>query len=548
MEQTLPGQQNYFEAFIKAAQYFARLTSQQDIWSEAGKVLVNFFGADVGAVEESRVNGETTKHRWVFSERYSSRRDLEAETREVIAEVWESGFLSTQIIFTPDPLSIACFPITWENQVVAVMVVGHGTPKPLLKELLNVYLAVAGLVGTTSERLASERERRRRRQQLEEEIAEREQAEKALSLFRALIDHTNDAIEVIDPEGGRFLDANKQAYHTLGYTREEFLNLTVHDIDPLTSDPSRQEAFEEFLRTGYHVRESQHRRKDGSIFPVEVTVNYIRMDRDYIIAVVRDITDRKQAEKEIRRLNAELEQRVQDRTAQLEAAVKEIETFSYTVSHNLRAPVRHIDGYLELLQIRTATTLDEQCGQYMAAISDSANYMGQLIDDLLTFLRMGRYELYRQSVDLNALVQEVIREIEPETHGRDIHWRIAPLPTVTGDRTMLRLVLVDLIANALKFTRRRPQVDIEVGCRADTKEAIIFIRDNGVGFDMAYVDKLFGVFQRLHHADEFEGTGIGLANVRRIIQRHGGRTWAEGKVGEGAAFYFSLPLSTDSQG
>jgi light-regulated signal transduction histidine kinase (bacteriophytochrome) len=184
----------------------------------------------------------------------------------------------------------------------------------------------------------------------------------------------------------------------------------------------------------------------------------------------------------------------------------------------------------------------------MAAISDSANYMGQLIDDLLTFLRMGRYELYRQSVDLNALVQEVIREIEPETHGRDIHWRIAPLPTVTGDRTMLRLVLVDLIANALKFTRRRPQVDIEVGCRADTKEAIIFIRDNGVGFDMAYVDKLFGVFQRLHHADEFEGTGIGLANVRRIIQRHGGRTWAEGKVGEGAAFYFSLPLSTDSQG
>ncbi len=180
MTTSLPGQQNYFEAFIKAAQYLAGLTAQQDIWSETGKVLVNFFGADVGAVEERRADGEAAGRRWAFSERYSGRRDLEPETRGAIDEVLESGFLSARIILTPDPLSIACFPITRENQGVAVMVVGHGMPGPLPRELLNVYLGVAGLVGTIGERLASEQELRRHRRQLEMEIAERKRAEEAL--------------------------------------------------------------------------------------------------------------------------------------------------------------------------------------------------------------------------------------------------------------------------------------------------------------------------------------------------------------------------------
>jgi light-regulated signal transduction histidine kinase (bacteriophytochrome) len=222
---------------------------------------------------------------------------------------------------------------------------------------------------------------------------------------------------------------------------------------------------------------------------------------------------------------------VAERTAELTASNKELEAFSYSVSHDLRAPLRHIDGFLEMLQKKAETALDEQSRHCMDAISDAARKMGLLIDDLLSFSRMGRHAMSFQPVDLGSIVRDIIRELEPDTAGRTIEWRIGDLPAVSGDASMLRMVLDNLISNALKFTRPRQKSQIEVGSLTDQNcETVIFVRDNGVGFDMNYMGKLFGVFQRLHRADEFDGTGIGLASVRRIIARHGGRTWPMEKL------------------
>ena len=237
-------------------------------------------------------------------------------------------------------------------------------------------------------------------------------------------------------------------------------------------------------------------------------------------------------------LNAQLERRV----VELKSLSEELEAFSYSVSHDLRAPLRHVSGFAALLQQRAGAALDAASESHLRRITDAATRMGQLIDELLTFSRMGRAEMHRAAVPLDDVIKEVVREVEQETAGRRIDWTVHPLPAVAGDPAMLRLALTNLVSNAVKYTGTRDVARIEIGEQPATNgERVIYVKDNGVGFDMSYAHKLFGVFQRLHAADEFDGTGIGLANVRRIVHRHGGRTWAEGAVDRGATFFISLP-------
>lgn len=320
--------------------------------------------------------------------------------------------------------------------------------------------------------------------------------------------------------------------------------------------PSHRDHVREFGATGQSSRTMgtpyltiSGLRGDGEEFPIDASISQITVEGKRIYSViVRDVTDRKRAEAELRekheevqRLNATLEQRVEQRTEALAEANRELEAFGYSVSHDLRAPLRHVTGFIELLSRHLDDRLDEKGRRYIKTISDAGVRMGHLIDDLLTLSRIGRVAMENSEVDLRRLVDEARAQLAGEIAGRRVDWAIGDLPHVRGDAELLRNAMVNLLANALKYTRTREQSRIEVGCERKDGELICFIRDNGVGFDMKFVDKLFGVFQRLHRAEEFEGTGVGLASVRRIINKHGGRTWAHGEVDKGAAFFFSLP-------
>ncbi len=378
------------------------------------------------------------------------------------------------------------------------------------------------------------------------DVTDRRRDEQALresqARLQAILDNSPTAIYLKDLDG-RFLLVNRTFEQLFGRTNAEVQGLTDADLHPPDA-ATRIRANDRAVIEGRRAVELEERGVIGGRERVYMSIKF-PIDNGggeplAVCGISIEITDRTHAEESIRQLNMALEHRM----AELSAANHELEAFSYSVSHDLRAPLRHVAGFAALLQRTAAERLDPQGQRYVRTIAEAANRMGALIDDLLVFSRMGRVDLRRAVVPVGEVVDEVIAEARGDCNGRAVDWVVHPLPTVHADRAMLRQALTNLVANAVKYTGTRPRATIEIGSRqAEDGMAALFVRDNGVGFDMQYADKLFGVFQRLHAVDQFEGTGIGLANVRRIVQRHGGRTWAEGVVEGGATFWMTMPAA-----
>jgi len=424
---------------------------------------------------------------------------------------------------------------------------------------------------------------------LEQRIKARtEELQKSETFIRDIVENIPDMVFVKDAADLRFVQFNRAGEEMLGFSRDELLGKNDYDLFPREQADFFVERDREVLSSGKLVdipEEIIQTRNHGSriLHTKKIPLSDSKGVLCFLLGLSEDITEQKQrenalqeanqklqvsqvailniledlkkenisrakSEAEIRRLNTELEQRVVERTAQLEATNKELEAFSYSVSHDLRAPLCHISGYVDLLISRFNEALPEKASHYLCEVKDSAQQMGILIDDLLQFSRTGRQNLQRADFDMINVVQEVLEELQLDTKNRNIKWIIGDLPRIFGDQSMIKQVWANLLENAVKFTQYKNEATIEVGSTREPGQWVFFVRDNGAGFDMQYAHKLFGVFQRLHPYSQFEGTGIGLANVQRIIQKHRGRVWAEAQQEKGASFYFTVPDNTFGDG
>ncbi len=352
--------------------------------------------------------------------------------------------------------------------------------------------------------------------------------------FRAVAETANDAIVSAD-SFGNITYFNKAAESIFGYPAPDVLGKPLTVLIPGRYHDAHGRGLARYLSTGEarvigKTVELAGKRKDGSEFPLEFSLaSWMAGKQTFFTAMIRDITERKLTEEKLARTNEDLT-----------SVNKELEAFTYSVSHDLRAPLRQVDGFSKILLEELAPQLDSNSQHCLRRIQDGVQQMGRLVDDLLNLGRVSRQALVRQRTALKSLVLEVLAELNPETKGREIEWQIGDLPVAECDRGLIKLVFTNLLSNAVKFTRPQEHAVIQVGHMTSEGQMVIFVRDNGIGFNMRYVDKLFGIFQRLHRQEDFEGTGVGLANVQRIVHRHSGRVWAEAVPHKGATFYFTL--------
>jgi two-component system, LuxR family, sensor kinase FixL len=466
-----------------------------------------------------------------------------------LMEVWTIWFPSYWLAGALKAVT-ACISVV--TAILLIRVTPRALALPGTQWLLEINRR---LTGEVEQRVEAESSLRRVSEDLEERVAERTAALVAANQslreselrYRTLVEHAPEAIVVLDLDTGRFGDANRNAEQLFGMTRKELLCVGPVEVSPPFQPdgrPSSEAAgaeLERSLRQEAPRFEWTHCNAKGQEIPCEISlVRLPSSGRNLVRGSIVDISERKRAEEEIHKLNAELELRVKERTAQLEAANHDLESFTYSISHDLRAPLRHMDGFSKILVEDYGPQLPPGARQHLEKVRAATARMSQLVDDLLNLARVGRGALRIVGTDLNELVAETILSLEAETRGRAVDWRVGRLSRAQCDPGLVRQVFFNLLSNALKFTRHQEKAVIEIGEIHNEDAPVIFVRDNGVGFDMKYAGKLFQVFQRLHGEDEFEGTGVGLAIVYRILQKHGGAIRAESSPQKGATFFFTV--------
>ncbi len=547
LTQIIDTQAELAKAGLELDAFFALVIVRLDALTQAAGVVLELIEGD--ELVYRATSGAAAEQRGLRLKLDSSLSGLSVKSGEVLhsRDTETDGRVNIDACRRMGIRSMLVAPLFDDHGAIGVLKIMGAQPDAFDEGHRQTLQLMAGLVGAAIGHQAAFEAKQR----LLDDLAKTSEISSARDArTRAIIANAHNAFIAID-EGDVITEWNRQSETTFGWSRAEAIGQSMAElIIPERLRAAHHEGIRRYLASGGAIAlnrrmEVQGLRRNRDEFPVELTLNNIKSGkRIEFFAFLRDITDRKEAEADILKLNGELDQRVIQRTAQLEAANRELEAFTYSVSHDLRAPLRGVDSFSRMVIEDYGPKLDDEGRRMLNVVRSESQRMGRLIDDLLAFSRVGRLEMRHQLIDMDALVLTVIGNLDLAPERRQ-QIRLMPLPNASGDRNLIQQVLVNLLSNALKFTTHQPAPDIEIGGLIGEGVVSYYIKDNGAGFDPRYSHKLFGVFQRLHAEEEFEGTGVGLALVQRIVHRHGGTVRAEGEVNGGATFCFSLPVAQE---